>query len=117
MPIFVRAIFANPVSRISMIILILISTILAVMFMRPRRFSGPDSVDELLFAYLILFELFSIALVLLVGIWTRDFYIRAREHIEEYKRIDRRFAREMSAPCQRTGLRLAAKDMSYKMDM
>lgn len=117
MPIFVRAILANPISRIFVITLVLTSTTLIVIFMRPGRFSWSDPEYKLVFAYLILVELSSIALILLVGVWTRDFYIRAIHHIEEHKKIDKRFAREMSAPCQRAGLRLAAKDTGQQIDI
>lgn len=121
MPIFVRAILANQISRILMIVLIPVSTFLVIMLARPGIIFGygyyGSALVNLVVWYVFFLEVCVIASVVLVGQWTCDFYICAIKHIEEHKKIDKRFARKMSAPCQRAGLRLAAKDTGCQIDI
>lgn len=109
MPLFLRALFANPVSRDILIIDVVAITSIFVM-----AWGNTLETKETFVATMLLFGLGFIGnlLVLLVGIWTCNFYRQAKDHILQYQKVDERFAKLMSdAPCKRTGLNLAKKDL------
>ncbi len=119
MPLFLRSIWANPISRVAITLFIVTSIVFCGLF-KVLLWGSESRHDEASFLFSLLF--FTMAssgvLTLLVGKWTCNFYYRAKEAIELHKKVDKRIVEAMSdAPCPRTGLRLAAHDMGFSVDV
>ena len=108
MPLWIRALWTNTVSRTQLLILtlIIVGIFLVVNWL-------PLLTINFRWPAVMVLAIWNIVLSVMLAYWTCGFYRNAKRHIEKHGFIDKRMSQMMSGtPCERAGLKLATRDMN-----